>query len=115
MTRNEVMNFVGRIKPHEFESDVLLHWLDELEQKIALEIHGKYTKNDGVCRLLPDQLAVPSPYDRVYWTYLVAMIDFFTGDEETYARSHQLFEEAYREYARAVQRAGGCRKKRSLL
>ena len=35
MTRNEVITFVGQIKPHEFESEVLMRWLDELEKKIS--------------------------------------------------------------------------------
>ena len=115
MTRNEVVTFVGQIKPHEFENEILLRWLDELEKKISVEIHQKYTRTDGFEGLLPDQLMVPSPYDRVYWTYLVAMIDFVTGSDELYERSIAAFKESYGEYARAVQRAGGCRKKRSLI
>ena len=115
MTRNEVITFVRQIKPHDFENDVMLHWLDELEKKISVEIHQRYTRTDGTDGLLPDQLIVQSPYDRVYWTYLVAMIDFVTGSDDTYERSLIAFKEAYAEYARAVQRAGGCRKKRSLF
>ena len=114
MTRNEVITFVGQIKRHEFENEVLLRWLDEVEKKISLEIHQKYTRDDGLDGLVPDQLLVPSPYDRVYWTYLVAMIDFVTGPTDAYERSLAVFQEAYGEYARAVQRASGSRRKRSL-
>ncbi|MBQ3064548.1 MAG: hypothetical protein IJC99_07115 [Clostridia bacterium] len=114
MTRNEVITFVRQIKPHDFENEVMLRWLDELEQKIATEIHQKYTRDNGLQGLLPDQLSVPVPYDRVYWTYLLSMIDFVSGSSDTYERSLAVFQEAYGEYARAVQRASGCRKKRSL-
>ena len=113
MTRNEVITFVGQIKPHEFENEVLLRWLDELEKKISVEIHQKYTRTDGLDGLMPDQLSVPAPYDRVYWTYLVAMIDFVGGTSPNYERSLAAFKEAYGEYARAVQRTSGCRRKRS--
>ena len=115
MTKNEVITFVGQIKPHELENEVLLRWLDELEKKISLEIHQKYTRTDGLKGLLPDHLMVESPYDRVYWTYLVAMIDFVSGTDESYERSLSAFKEAYGEYARAVQRASGCRRKRSFI
>ena len=114
MTKNEVIAFVGQIKPHEFENEVLIRWIDELEKKISAEIHQKYTRTDGFEGLLPDQLSVPVPYDRVYWTYLVAMIDFVRGSIENYEHSRAAFREAYGEYARAVQRASGCRRKRSL-
>ena len=88
--------------------------LVDTQNRISAEIHQKYTRTDGFEGLLPDQLSVPVPYDRVYWTYLVAMIDFVRGSIENYEHSLAAFREAYGEYARAVQRASGCRRKRSL-
>lgn len=112
MTRYEVLSFVQQIKPHEFEAEVMLRWLDELEKKIACEIHGRFSPTERFVSLPADQLSVPNPYDKVYWTYLVAMIEFVQGTPESYEFANGVFKEAYNEYARFVQRRGGFGKKR---
>ena len=91
----------------------MLRWIEELEKKIACEIHGKFAREEHFAGLPADQLSVPSPYDRLYWTYLVAMIEFVQGTPETYAFANGVFKEAYGEYARFVQRHGGYGKRRT--
>ena len=113
MTKTEVLTFLQQIKPHALESSVLLHWLEELERKIELELHGKYFREDSNAIRGTDELSVASPYDKIYWTYLVSMIDFVAGDPEIFAFSNGVFQEAYGEYARYVQRNSGSRRKRS--
>lgn len=113
MTKSEVLTFVQSVKPHEFEDAVMLRWLDELEKKIACEIHGKFGREDHYTGLSGDQLSVPSPYDKLYWTYLVSMIEFVQGTPDTYSFANGVFKEAYGEYARFVQRHGGYGKRRA--
>lgn len=114
MTKSEVLTFVQSIKPHSFESDVMLRWLEELEQKIATELHDRFARAEQFSSLTAEQLSVPSPYDRVYWTYLVSMIDFTAGNAEAFALSDSVFREAYAEYARALQRSSSRRRRSSL-
>ena len=113
MTRSEVLAFVQSVKAHEFEDAVMLRWIDELEKKIACEIHGKFGREEHFTGLPADQLSVPAPYDKLYWTYLVAMIEFVQGTPETYAFANGVFKEAYGEYVRFVQRRGGYGKRRT--
>ncbi len=112
MTKSEVLAFVQSIKPHELEEAVMLRWLEELEKKIACEIHGRFSREEQYVGLATDQLSVPAPYDKLYWTYLVAMLEFVQGTPETYEFANGVFKEAYGEYARFIQRRGGFGKRR---
>ena len=53
-------------------------------------------------------LSVPFPYDRVYWTYLAAMVDYYRGDVTRYGESSQLFERSLEDYAKWYQRERRC-------
>ena len=114
MTKSEVLAFVQSVKPHEFEEAVMLRWLDELEKKIMFEIHDRFARGEGFQGTSVDKLSVPPPYDKVYWTYLVSMIELVQGTPETYEFANGVFKEAYGEYARHVQRRGGFGKRRTL-
>ena len=104
MTKNEVLALVAELRPHEHSEAVMLRWLEELEKKIALEIHGRSPDYPPYTVASHEQLSVKAPYDRVYWTYLVSMIDFVSGELEVFDRSNALFKEAYADYARFAQR-----------
>ena len=56
MTKNEVLAFVQSVKPHELEDAVMLRWLDELEKKIACELHGRYACDNHYIGLSAEQL-----------------------------------------------------------
>lgn len=112
MTKNEVLSFVQSIKPHEMEDAVMMRWLEELEKKIACEIHGKFMREDRFVSFSQDQLSVAAPYDKVYWTYLIAMLELVKGTPESYEFANAVFREAYQDYARHVQRRGGFGKRR---
>ena len=112
MTKNEVLSFVQSVKPHDFEDAIMLRWLDELEKKIACEIHSRYAREEAFLGLGPDQLSVAAPYDKIYWTYLVSMIELAKGTPESYEFANRVFKEAYTEYARHVQRRGGLGRRR---
>lgn len=114
MTKSEVLAFVQSVKPHEFEDAIMLRWLDELEKKITFEIHDRFLCKDPSAGMAADKLSVPAPYDRVYWTYLVAMIELTKGTPETYEFANGVFKEAYGDYARYIQRRGGFGKRRTF-
>ena len=79
------------------EEDLLVQLLLELEGRIELELHGKEHYESTVA------LSVPLPWSRVYWTYLVAMVDMAAGSPALYERSLALFQSAYDAYARYLQ------------
>ena len=107
MTKREVLSFVRSIKPHDMEDEVMLLWLEELEKKVALELHGKQLCEARLAGFAQEQLSVPAPYDKIYWTYLVAMLELVKGTTESYQFANTVFREAYNDYAKHVQRRGG--------
>ena len=115
MTRNEVLAFVQSVRPHELEDAVMLRWLDELEKKVALEIHGRLPRDKRMPMPMSDQLSVSSPYDKIYWTYLLAMIELAKGTPESYELASAVFKEAWGDYARFVQRLCGFGKRRARM
>lgn len=79
----------------EADETLLSHLLTELEGRIALEIHGETSFDERI-----DTLSVPAPWSRLYWTYLVAMIDLAAGNVALCEQSAALFRNAYEAYAR---------------
>ena len=108
MTCKEAIALASAVRPHALEEKILLHFLSELEGRIAAEVrHESVAGEAGVVRGTGQRLSVPSPFDRVYWTYLVAMIDLSVGDTASYKASMALFREAYKAYACYYQRTVG--------
>ena len=108
MTQKEAIALATAVRPHALPEDLLLHFLGELEGRIAAEVRHESPKGElSPVKGKRNALSVPAPFDRLYWTYLVAMIDLSVGDTQAYQTSLQLFEEAYRAYACHYQRAKG--------
>lgn len=109
MTVNEAISFALEMRPHSLPQSLLLRWLAELEGRIAVMLLKKAPEGVSFAdteEALSCKLLAPAPFDRLYWSYLVAMIDLTVGDGTAYAMSKELFEEAYSTYAKWVQRTG---------
>ena len=104
MTVEEVIALACALRPNELGEDTLTALLEDLECHLSVEIRGE----PPCCRAVkPKQLSVPAPYDKVYWTYLVSMIDLATGNTALYPLSAALYKEALDTYARWHQRTVG--------
>jgi hypothetical protein len=51
-------------------------------------------------------LTAPHPYDRIYWLYLMAMMDYVGGNAARYENTAALFNAAYRDYGKYLKRRG---------
>ena len=99
MTRNQALEWAASVRPHALPDPLLHRFLEELEGRIALEIHQKAQGEAHPAYHQNPPLSVPAPYDRLYWCYLVAMIDLTQGDMQAYTLSRPLFDEAFAAYA----------------
>lgn len=99
----------GAVRPHALTESTLVRFLSDLEGSIATRIRREAVKPSVRTPVKGEKLtlSVPAPFDRVYWTYLVAMIDLTVGDTKQYAVSKSLFDEAFDAYARWYQQTGG--------
>ena len=93
MLSTDAIDVAHGIRDPGISHSLLYRFLFELEGRIALEIQGKDSWPGEV-----DELSVPAPYDRVYWLYLVMMIDMLYGEKEQYLRTKEAFREAFDAY-----------------
>ena len=93
MTSFDALDLVHSIRDAGISHSLLYRFLFELEGRIALEIQGRTDWSSEV-----DELSVPAPYDRIYWLYLVMMVDLLYGEKERYLRTKEAFQEAFDAY-----------------
>ena len=105
----EIIRFIDDIKPNAFTEGQKLQWLNELEGKIQVLILRTPAEELRAAYVLPGDAdtdtLVPRPYDKLYWMYLGAMIDFGNGEYSKYQNSMIMFNDAYEDFANAYLRA----------
>lgn len=107
MTLRAVLAFVDKMKPgNPYDTDMKVQWLNELEGDIQSKLlHTapqeiiQYTAED-----LDEELLIPVPYDKVYWMWVAAMIEFANGEYDKYQNTMQLVNDAYDKYAKWFHR-----------
>ena len=103
MTLDQVITRVDDIKPNAFTKETKTAWINELEGMVQADIFLldpvemiQYTYDADA----DTDLLVKPPHDKIYWTYLTAMIDFANGEYNKYQNTMQLFNKFLGEYAR---------------
>lgn len=106
MTYETCMYMVDQLQPNQVPQPVKNRWLGELEGRVQVELEGASPSNLMPPELLGEDitLSAPFPYDNIYWLYLLAMLDFASGDGARYENSAALFNAAYHNYAKWVAR-----------
>lgn len=107
MKLREVLDFVEKIKPgNPYDTETKIQWLNELEGDIQSHLLNtapqeiiQYTTEDMETTLL-----IPAPFDRVYWPWVAAMIDFANGEYSKYQNTLRLVNDAYDKYAKWFHR-----------
>ena len=95
------MDMANKMKHNQFPDEILTRWLNECEGRIQVEVHQ--IAPDQVLRYdIPGddetEMLVPFPYDRLYWQWLLAMIDFAHGEYSSYQNSMQAVNQSIKEY-----------------
>lgn len=109
MTLNTCLSFVDSLLPNALPQATKCRWLSELEGRIRVELLGQSAAAQApltVSEAGDTALAVPFPYDQLYWMYLLALIEYTNGDYARYENGAALFNTAYRGYAKYLIRAG---------
>ena len=103
MTLGKTIARTDAVKPNAFSYEMKTAWINEVEGLVQTEIMLKDPENTIVYTWPDDEntelLAAP-PHDKIYRTYLMAMIDFANGEYNRYQSTMQLFNAHYGEYMR---------------
>ena len=86
MTIETLIRKVKEEKPNAFSDERLIGFINEIEAEVA-EILHKYTVPVYTTGSTDSELLAPAPYDRLYVTYVKAMIDYANEELEPYANN----------------------------
>ena len=101
MTCDTCMSIADTLAPNRVPEQIKRRWLCELEGRILVELEGVSPETlTPPEETQPATLSVPYPYDRMYWMYILAMLDYVSGDGARYENSAALFNSAYQSYAK---------------
>lgn len=103
MTLSGVIRMADEIKPNAFSEEVKTSWVNEAEGMVQTEVMLVAIEDVITYSWEKDQsteLLVRPPHDKLYWTYLTAMIDFANGEYNKYQNTMQLFNAYFSEYMR---------------
>lgn len=100
MKIGDVIAYVDRIKPNSFDTPDKLIWLNEAEGLVQSEV--LYLAAADMVEYTPEtdletELLLKSPHDKVYRSYLVAMIDLANGEYNRYANTVEVFNTQFAE------------------
>ena len=107
MTLRELLNKISDEKPNSFSDAKLISFVNEVEAEVAEELHidsaPVYTDADAD---LDKILLVTAPYDRLYISYVKAMIDYTNEEYDSYANNQAQHVQDYRDFVDWVVRTG---------
>lgn len=95
---NRVIEQVDRIYPNGYSNRDKYAWLKELEGKIQCEVYGKTDCEYTIPEDADTQLSVLPPYDAIYGLYVMAMIDFFNREFDSYNNTLLLYRDLYNRF-----------------
>ena len=98
-----VISYVDEIKPNAFSAAAKTQWVNECEGLVQTEVLLLASEEIITYSYDTDkdkELLVKPPHDKIYWTYLTAMIDFANGEYNKYQNTMQVFNAFFGEYIR---------------
>ena len=110
MTLRDLLNKISDEKPNSFSEAKLISFVNEVEAEVAEELH--IDKTDVPIYIyehdedLDKVLIAPAPYDRLYISYVKAMIDYTNEEYESYANNQAQHVQDYRDFVDWVVRTG---------
>ena len=103
MTLAGVIAMVDDMKPNAFSNDTKTQWVNEVESMVQTEVllfASEQIITYTYAQDSTEELLVQPPHDKLYWSYLVAMIDFANGEYNKYQNTMQVFNAHFGEFMR---------------
>lgn len=99
MTVNEALQKVKDRKPNAYSDESLNDWLNECEAMVQRELLLTVPKEIVQYKFPEDrdkELILPKPYDALYVTYIIMMIQYTQEEYIAYNNTNNMFEEQYK-------------------
>ena len=104
MTIKGLIDKVKEEKPNTFTNAKLIEFINEVEADVAEQVNldiPVYTEED-----MNEELMVPSPYDRLYVSYVKAMVDYANEEYASYQNNQAQHVQDFKDFVDWVVRTG---------
>ena len=95
MTIRGLIDKIQEEKPNTFTDEKLLSYINEIEQDVADQLHEEFTPYESVD---DTDLMVPAPYDRLYVSYVKAMVDYANEEYASYQLNAEQHSQDFRDF-----------------
>lgn len=103
MKLKETIEFVDGVKPNAYSEEQKTRWISDCEGMVQTRIF-LWALTEIISYAWPADketvLLVDPPHDKLYLSYLYAMIDFANGEYAKYQNSMQMFNAEFSEFMR---------------
>ena len=103
MTLSELIAAVDEVKPNAFSNETKTDWVNEVEGMVQTEVMLLALQELIVYDYANDKdtgLLVDPPHDKLYRSYLAAMIDYANGEYSKYQNTMAMFNAQFSEFMR---------------
>lgn len=104
MNIRSLIDKVQAEKPNTFTDEQIVAFVNEVEGNVAEELRGKRITYTASAEDMAKNLLAPAPYDRLYVSYVKAMIDFANEEYASYQLNQQQFNLDYDDFCDWVVR-----------
>ncbi len=107
MVVRNVIDHVNEVKPNAFSDARLMDFLNEIESMVWEEVLDEDPMEYRTLKLPDDyetELTAPSPYSKIYASYIQAMIDYQNEESVAYQNDMAMFNSVYLDYKKYMQR-----------
>lgn len=101
MTIKGLIDKVKEEKPNTFTDEKLLSFINEIETETSIQLAEEFTPYESVDDTV---LMVPAPYDRLYVSYVKAMVDYANEEYESYANNQAQHVQDFKDFVDWVVR-----------
>ena len=113
MTIAQILAVVDETRPNQFDENIKIGWLSELDGRIFNEViltHAHDKVDDGEGNMVEptftaysqenedEQLIIPDTYADIYRHYLFAQIDYSIGETDRFQNSMIMFNSSLQQY-----------------
>lgn len=107
MTLRDLLTKISEEKPNSFSDAKLISFVNEVEAEVAEELHIENIPTYADNHVDLDKLLlVNAPYDRLYVSYVKAMIDYSNEEYDSYANNQAQHIQDFRDFSDWVVRTG---------
>lgn len=107
MKIKEALDRTFALRPDSFPQEEKIAWLNELDHQTYIEVFATHENNTASEAVFPytaeamdQELLIPSPYDKVYISYLKARIEEAYGENDSYNNAVTMYQQQLSDFRR---------------